>query len=211
MANAWIAVGLQNDIWSWPKERDAATLHGKDHVVNAIWVLMQEHQTDVDGAMQICRKLIVEYVAKYLEVIEATKNDESISLDLRKYLDAMLYSISGNVVWSLECPRYNPDVSFNKTQLEWMRQGLPSLESCPVLARSPEIDSDESAVSPTADESDSTEDSLGSGSRQDSSLSTGLSLSPVHSNEGKDLQRVDTDHIFFEVGLSCPSSLNVLA
>nr|A2PZA5.1 RecName: Full=Fusicoccadiene synthase; Short=FS; AltName: Full=Fusicoccin A biosynthetic gene clusters protein 1; AltName: Full=PaDC4:GGS; Includes: RecName: Full=Fusicocca-2,10(14)-diene synthase; AltName: Full=Diterpene cyclase 4; Short=DC 4; Includes: RecName: Full=Geranylgeranyl diphosphate synthase; Short=GGDP synthase; Short=GGS [Diaporthe amygdali]BAF45924.1 fusicoccadiene synthase [Diaporthe amygdali]BAF45925.1 fusicoccadiene synthase [Diaporthe amygdali] len=198
MANAWIAVGLQNDIWSWPKERDAATLHGKDHVVNAIWVLMQEHQTDVDGAMQICRKLIVEYVAKYLEVIEATKNDESISLDLRKYLDAMLYSISGNVVWSLECPRYNPDVSFNKTQLEWMRQGLPSLESCPVLARSPEIDSDESAVSPTADESDSTEDSLGSGSRQDSSLSTGLSLSPVHSNEGKDLQRVDTDHIFFE-------------
>uniref|UniRef100_UPI0035CD3D5D Fusicoccadiene synthase n=1 Tax=Phomopsis amygdali TaxID=1214568 RepID=UPI0035CD3D5D len=126
MANAWIAVGLQNDIWSWPKERDAATLHGKDHVVNAIWVLMQEHQTDVDGAMQICRKLIVEYVAKYLEVIEATKNDESISLDLRKYLDAMLYSISGNVVWSLECPRYNPDVSFNKTQLEWMRQGLPT-------------------------------------------------------------------------------------
>lgn len=209
MANAWIAVGLQNDLWSWPKERDAAKQHGKDHVVNAIWVLMQEHQTDVDGAMQICRELIVEYVAKYLEVIEVTKNDESISLDLRKYLDVMLYSISGNVVWSLECPRYNPDVSFNKTQLEWMRQGLPSSESSPSLAPSPEIILNKFAVTTTADESDSTEDGSGSGSTQDSSVRTGLSLSPVHSENDKDFQRVDTDHTFFEVGSSCPSSLGV--
>ncbi|POS74342.1 hypothetical protein DHEL01_v207267 [Diaporthe helianthi] len=129
MANAWIAVGLQNDLWSWPKERDAAKLHGNDHVVNAIWVLMQEHKTDVNEAMDMCRKLIVEYVAKYLKVIEDTRNDVSISLDLRKYLDAMLYSISGNVVWSLECPRYNPEINFNETQSEWMRRGVPPLET----------------------------------------------------------------------------------
>lgn len=208
MANAWIAVGLQNDLWSWPKERDAAKQHGKDHVVNAIWVLMQEHRTDVDGATQICRELVVEYVAKYLKVIEATKNDESISLDLRKYIDAMLYSISGNVVWSLECPRYNPEVSFNKTQLEWMRQGLPASEASPALAPSAGIILKEFAASTIADESDSMEYGSGSGSTQDSSASTGLSLSPVHSQENdKNFQQVDTDHTFFEVGSSCPSSV----
>lgn len=126
MAPAWIAVGLQNDLWSWPKERDAAEKQGRGHVINALWVLMQEHKTDVDGAEQICRRLIKENVAKYLQVVRASKDNDSLSKDLRKYINAMQYSISGNVVWSLSCPRYNPDISFNKQQLEWMHHGVPA-------------------------------------------------------------------------------------
>lgn len=126
MAPAWIAVGLQNDLWSWPKERDAAEKQGRGHVINALWVLMQEHKTDVDGAEQICRRLIKENVAKYLQVVRASKDNDSLSKDLRKYINAMQYSISGNVVWSLSCPRYNPDISFNKQQLEWMYHGVPA-------------------------------------------------------------------------------------
>lgn len=200
MSNAWVAVGLQNDLWSWEKELNAATLHGKDHVVNAIWVLMQEYQTDVDGAMQICRKLIVEYVAKYLEVIESTKNDESISMDLRKYLDAMLYSISGNVVWSLECPRYNPGKSFNETQLQCMRQGFPPLASKPETGNGPKVISNERAASPVADVSDTTEDSSKTGSlRHESSLCTGLSLSPTPSSEEVGSREHLMSHIKLEV------------
>lgn len=209
MANAWIAVGLQNDLWSWPKERDAAKLHGKDHVVNAIWVLMQEHKTDLDGAVQICRKLIVEYVAKYLKVIEATRNDDSISLDLRKYLEAMLYSISGNVVWSLECPRYNPDITFNETQLEWMRQGLPCSETCILQAPISETASDKSAPSPSADELDSIRDRPGSASTQNSSLIAGDSFSPIHADDGKVSQPFDASYKVFEVGLSHAPGLNI--
>lgn len=128
MAPAWIAVGLQNDLWSWPKERDAAEKQGHGHVINALWVLMQEHKTDVDGAEQICRRLIKENVAKYLQVVRDSKDNKSLSEDLRKYIDAMQYSISGNVVWSLSCPRYNPDISFNKQQLGWMHHGVPASE-----------------------------------------------------------------------------------
>ncbi|KAH8786022.1 fusicoccadiene synthase [Diaporthe sp. PMI_573] len=197
MSHAWIAVGLQNDIWSWPKERDAARLHGKDHVVNAIWVLMQEHQTDVDGAMQICRKLIVDHVAKYLDVIEANKNDESISLDLRKYLDVMLYSISGNVVWSLECPRYNPDINFNETQLEWMRQGLP-----PRPELSPSLLVNLETVS--ADESDSTVDSDKSGDTQRDSSPSSVSSCSLSRETSAAAQETHTHKVFEREVLEAP-------
>ncbi|KAJ4387227.1 hypothetical protein N0V93_007816 [Gnomoniopsis smithogilvyi] len=194
MANAWVAVGLQNDIWSWPKELDAAKHHGKDHVVNAIWVLMQEHKTDVGEAMQICRNLIVEYVAKYIKVIEATRNDESISLDLRKYLDAMLYSISGNVIWSLECPRYNPKITFNETQLEWMWRGLPSLETSISEEEISGNASESSAPSPLVDELDSIRDRAGSASTKNSSLSSGGFCSPIYTQDDRALKTFNASY-----------------
>lgn len=125
MADAWIAVGLQNDLWSWPKEKDEAARKGDDYVINAIWVLTQEHKVDVDGAKEICRQLIKEHVAKYVETIKKTRNDESLSRDLRIYIEAFQYAISGNVIWSLTCPRYNPAANFNQMQLEWMHNGVP--------------------------------------------------------------------------------------
>ncbi|KAG6353554.1 hypothetical protein INS49_005516 [Diaporthe citri] len=191
MSHAWIAVGLQNDIWSWPKERDAAKMNEKDHVVNAIWVLMQEHQTDVDGAMQICRKLIVDHVAKYLDVIEATKNDESISLDLRRYLDAMLYSISGNVVWSLECPRYNPDINFNETQREWMRLGVPPRPEVNV-----KIVSDRPGFSAVANDSDSTVESDKSGDTEQNSSPFSVSDYSLSRKSSAASQQTHTHTVF---------------
>ncbi|TEY87348.1 hypothetical protein BOTCAL_0003g00280 [Botryotinia calthae] len=43
MKLAWTAAALQNDILSWPKERDTARTAGKKEIVNAVWVLMGEH------------------------------------------------------------------------------------------------------------------------------------------------------------------------
>ncbi|KAK6828344.1 hypothetical protein PG987_011685 [Apiospora arundinis] len=129
VAPAWIAVGLQDDLLSWPKEVAAARAQGKDHVINSIWVLMQEHRIGVFEAMQICRGLIKGYVAEYLEIVETHKDNEVLSGDLRRYLVAIKYSISGHLVWSLNCPRYNPEVTFNKKQRSWMCNGLPVLSS----------------------------------------------------------------------------------
>ena len=129
VAPAWIAVGLQNDLWSWPKEVEAAKTQGKDHVVNSIWVLMQEYHISISEAMQICRQLIKNHVAKYLDTVSAHQDDLSLSEDLRRYLMAIKYSISGHLVWSLHCPRYNPGVNFSKRQRSWMCDGVPSL-SC---------------------------------------------------------------------------------
>ncbi|KAK8059989.1 hypothetical protein PG996_009919 [Apiospora saccharicola] len=127
VAPAWIAVGLQNDLWSWPKEVVAAKAQGQDHIINSIWVLMQEHGISVSEAMQICRQLIKDYVATYIHTVDAHQDDASLSEDLRKYLLAIKYSISGHLVWSLHCPRYNPAVTFNKRQRAWMCGGVPSL------------------------------------------------------------------------------------
>ncbi|GJC78710.1 fusicoccadiene synthase [Colletotrichum liriopes] len=162
MAPAWIAVGLQNDLWSWPKEEDAAKKQGKGHVINAIWVLMQEHKTDVRGAAQICRRLIKEYVAKYLQIVKESRNNHLLSPDLRKYIEAMKYSISGNVVWSLTCPRYNPQVSFNECQLEWMYRGVPEIG--PSSSPSPEAESVSSGspiLSETSDQNQAHSDDEG--------------------------------------------------
>jgi hypothetical protein len=124
---AWIAVGLQNDLYSWPKEKEAAERHGRTHVVNAIWVLMREHNLSVEDAEILCRKLIKDWVTEYVQIVRKNKDNQSISIDLCKYIEAMQYSISGNVAWSLACPRYHPTASFNKAQLEWMQNGVPEM------------------------------------------------------------------------------------
>lgn len=128
-APSWIAVGLQNDLWSWPKERDAAEQLGQSHVINALWVIMQEHHVDIEAAETICRELIKQNVAESLRIWEENQFNESISVDLRRYIQCMLFSISGNVAWSLGCPRYNPVSSFNAKQLDWMQNGVPEMEN----------------------------------------------------------------------------------
>lgn len=125
MKPAWVAVGLANDVFSWPKERDAGKRLGHDHVVNAIWVLMKEHSITEKEAERRCRELSAKYVADYVETVSRVRNDHSISWDLRRYIEAMQYSISGNIVWSKTCPRYNPSMDFNSQQLEWMKSGVP--------------------------------------------------------------------------------------
>ncbi|KJZ80130.1 hypothetical protein HIM_00844 [Hirsutella minnesotensis 3608] len=130
MAPAWAAVALQNDLFSWPKEHDAAQRRRQGHVVNAIWVLMQEHGAGVVEVPSICRQYIKKHVAEYVQIVQDSKGNMLLSRDLRKYVEAMPYSISGNIIWSLSCPRYNPRVSFNKAQLEGMHRGGAAWPSC---------------------------------------------------------------------------------
>ena len=90
---AWIAVSLTNDLFSWPKgksftryviqcttdygsssfsEREATIQNGRDHVVNAIWVIMHERGVSEDDARKICTSLIREYVAEYVETVKVS-------------------------------------------------------------------------------------------------------------------------------------------
>lgn len=113
----WEALVLTNDLYSWPKERDDAAKARQSEVVNAIWVIMREHAVTELEAQEICRMKIRESVASAIQVAEKTKRDESLSPDLRKYTEAMLYSISGNLVWSIYCPRYHPEASLAEAEL----------------------------------------------------------------------------------------------
>ena len=119
---AFAAISLTNDLFSWEKERDAAERHCSPHIVNAIWVLMREHSITELEAQELCREKIRENVEKSVGVCRATMEDFAISLDLRKYVEAIQYSLSGNLVWSIYCPRYHPEAWYNDEQCSMMEK-----------------------------------------------------------------------------------------
>ncbi|KAI1292698.1 isoprenoid synthase domain-containing protein [Xylaria venustula] len=102
----YAALGLSNDLFSWEKERIAAEKLGQDYVFNAIWVIMQERAVNEAEAKRLCSSKIRSYMAEYEQVVEGVRKDESVSKDLRRYLEAVLLSCVGNIVWSIYCPRY---------------------------------------------------------------------------------------------------------
>lgn len=125
--SVWIASGLTNDLFSWQKEHDAAMDNKQTDIVNAVWVLMGEHSITVEEAMNLCRAKIKDAVAEYIQVVRKTRTRTDLSLDLRKYIEALQYTLSGNVIWSLRCPRYHSEVSYNDRQLQWMKNGVPKV------------------------------------------------------------------------------------
>ncbi|MCJ1426601.1 hypothetical protein MMC29_004504 [Sticta canariensis] len=126
MQPAFAAITLTNDLFSWEKEYEAAQKAGESQVVNAVWVLMREYSTDETRAREICRDKIKENVADYLRIVDDTKRNLSISSDLAKYLDALQYLHSGNVIWSMHCPRYHPESTYNQQQQKMMIHGSGS-------------------------------------------------------------------------------------
>ena len=117
---AFAAFGLTNDLFSWDKERDDAKQRGDPHIVNAIWVLMGELSISESEAKVVCRDKIKAYVDEYLIIVQDTRMKSELSQDLRTYIEALQYSISGNVVWSIDCPRYHPKASYDSATLSMM-------------------------------------------------------------------------------------------
>jgi hypothetical protein len=104
---AYAALGLTNDLYSWEKEREEARRSGQECVFNAIWVIMHERSVREDDAKEICRAEIRKWIDMYCRIVEESRHNTSLSQDVRTYLEALLFSYVGNLVWSLECPRYN--------------------------------------------------------------------------------------------------------
>lgn len=104
---AYVALGLVNDLYSWEKEREESLRMGQDYVFNAVWVIMKERSIGEDEAKEICREEILKAISTYCRVVEQAKHDSTLSKDLRAYLEAVLLSYIGNLVWSIYCPRYH--------------------------------------------------------------------------------------------------------
>lgn len=81
----YIVLGLVNDLYSWEKERSDAEKAGLDYVFNAVWVIMRERPVQEDEAKDICRQEIVAAIGKFTRSVERTRNDPSLSRDLRVY------------------------------------------------------------------------------------------------------------------------------
>lgn len=135
---AYAAMATVNDLFSFDKELAEAEKSGATHLMNAVWILMKEHSITEAEAKQLCCVKIDEYLINYQQIIDATKDDNKLSIGLRKYLEALQYSHTGNLAWSLYCPRYRPEVSFNQTQLLMM--GVLPEQSCETSVPSQELD-----------------------------------------------------------------------
>jgi hypothetical protein len=113
---AVIAASLTNDLYSYEKEAEAARRAGNDHITNALWVLMVEHDISLEEARERAKGRIKEEVAKYVQVVADVNSRHDLSSDARKYIELMQYSVSGNVVWSIQCPRYHKGATYNERQ-----------------------------------------------------------------------------------------------
>ncbi|KAK8121317.1 terpenoid synthase [Apiospora kogelbergensis] len=103
----YAVLGLTNDLYSWEKELKAAKQARSNYVFNAIWVIMKEYQADEEEAKGICKQQIRAYMSMFVKVVDRAKGDSTLSRDFRLYLEALLYSCTGNLVWSISCPRYH--------------------------------------------------------------------------------------------------------
>ncbi len=103
---AYIALALANDLYSWEKERKEAADAGLDYVFNAVWVIMKERSASEGDAKAICQEEAMSQISRYHRTVEESRSNHSLSRDLRTYLEALLLSYSGNLVWSIYCPRY---------------------------------------------------------------------------------------------------------
>ena len=115
---ALITASLTNDLYSFEKEK------GDANVQNAVLVVMKEHGCSEKKAREICKERIRVEVAKYIRVVKDTRTRTDISDEVKRYVEVMQYTLSGNVAWSTQCPRYNDGAKFNKLQMLRAEYGL---------------------------------------------------------------------------------------
>ncbi|KAF9889737.1 hypothetical protein FE257_007043 [Aspergillus nanangensis] len=126
---AYLNLGLTNDLYSWQKEYETAVAMDRDYVANIIGVLMEERAISEAVAKEVCREKIKQTIVDFRQIVEDTNAREDVSVDTKRYLEGLLYSLSGNLVWSIDCPRYHRWSSYNERQLDWMKNGIPKTET----------------------------------------------------------------------------------
>ncbi|OBS27869.1 hypothetical protein FPOA_01811 [Fusarium poae] len=101
------ALALTNDYFSFDremKEADTSTL------INSVSIVMRLQNLDIATAKEVIKETIQSYEREFLRRIDEYKHQRGpVSEKIHQYLEAMAYQVSGNLVWSLNCPRYHPD------------------------------------------------------------------------------------------------------
>ena len=83
---------------------------------------MHEHSISESEALLLCREKCREYVAEYVQKVRDNERNMELSDDSRRYIVAIMYSLSGNAVWSISCPRYHKEAVYNEFQLSLMME-----------------------------------------------------------------------------------------
>ncbi|KAG7005403.1 hypothetical protein G7Y79_00020g049310 [Physcia stellaris] len=81
-APASVSLAFTNDLFSWQKEYDQFRRDSKaKYMVNAVWILMQEHSITMDKAQKMLRIKIAELNQEYQRVKAEFQNSRIVSTD----------------------------------------------------------------------------------------------------------------------------------
>lgn len=111
----YAALGLANDYFSFDREYTEFQESGESKTLtNSVWLHMQWHHVESSVAKEMTKQATRRYEEQFLEkCAEYRRKDAPVSEKLDRYLKALSYQVSGNVVWSLNCPRYHPEYRYD--------------------------------------------------------------------------------------------------
>ncbi len=174
----YAALGLTNDYFSFDREWEESQRTGEAKFSNAVRLFMDWQCIDALSAKELVRMAILKYEKEFLELRERFVTTNPKAERLHMFLEAMVYQISGHVVWSLNCPRYHPGSRYDpnsgiENKLLSERHGESPLKS--QLVMSDDIDdkcSLESLPSKTSRSTSRDDSACLSGSRRPSTQSS---------------------------------------
>ncbi|KAJ5065742.1 isoprenoid synthase domain-containing protein [Bipolaris maydis] len=111
----FIALALANDYLSFDREYLEFSESGQVGTLsNAVWLYMQWNDVDVDVAKRVILDVTRQNEDKFLEnCANYRRENKKMSQKLSRHLYALECQISGNVVWSLNSPRYRPEARYD--------------------------------------------------------------------------------------------------
>jgi ophiobolin F synthase len=200
----YAALSLANDFFSFDREYTEFKDSGKSQTLrNSVWLHMQWYNVDVADAKTMTLRATKRYEQEFLKSCEEFRQQNApVSEKLDKYLDALAYQVSGNVVWSLNCPRYYTEYRYDPNagiEDELTAESLSrtlGLEYDAIGIMSGDGKQDESSRRSSTDMSQTSEDD-NSTTRDDISISscTSVSSSSSHTKQMPEHQLLGPEHV----------------
>lgn len=115
------ALGLANDYYSfdieWEEFQQTEPSQEKSTMTNAVWLFMNWQGLSIAEAKEKARQVVRKYEKGFqTQMNRFVADKERCSPKLARYLKALAYQIPGNIVWSLRCPRYHPELCPDATE-----------------------------------------------------------------------------------------------
>ena len=116
----YAALALANDYFSFDVEYEVFKSSPAETMTNAVWLFMHWDGASVAEAKDLVRVNTQKYERQFEHLRK--ESEGSLSPKLRKYLLGLEYQVSGNVIWSLDNPRYHPDRNvYEHHMIDWDR------------------------------------------------------------------------------------------
>jgi geranylgeranyl pyrophosphate synthase len=116
---AYAVCGLTNDYFSFDREWSEREAMRKDSVApepmkNSVWLCMGWYSLSAEAAKEMVKRETIKYEDEFNAKRRAfEKANPAHSENIRKCLDGVAQMVVGNVAWSLQCPRYRPELRYD--------------------------------------------------------------------------------------------------